>query len=351
VSVSVSVVIPCRNEVRAIEATVRALLAGKIQDIEVLVIDGMSEDGTREIMRRLEAEDPRVRMIDNPKRLTPFAFNLGVQHARGEHVQIVGSRNVLASDYIATLRQALAAHPEVACVGGDYQHVYDNPSGRWISLAMESRFGVGGSNYRVQTQDAFVDTVGIPLYRRSIFSQVGMFDETLTRNQDDEFNFRVRAKGYKIMYVHAAKATYLVRGSLTKACHQFSQYGYFKVFVSQKHRRLTTVRQLVPALFLFALVFLGSGALFSYGLSWTGVSSYGRELSFFFAICLVALILVYGSLGLYLAGSKLSMSERLRVLRACFTLHVGYGFGYLLGIWDFLVLRRMPRASFQSQTT
>src|SRR5688500_14144488 len=101
----------------------------------------------------------------------------------------------------------LKMRPEVACVGGDYQHVHDSEAGRYISLAMESKFGMGSGNYRTLTSNSLVDTVGVPMYRRSIFKEVGYFDEALTRNQDDEFNFRVSQRGYKIMYVHAAKVT------------------------------------------------------------------------------------------------------------------------------------------------
>src|SRR5262249_52799131 len=148
------------------------------------------------------------------------------------------------------LVQTLKEDPRVGCVGGHYKHVYDTPVSRFISLAMESKFGVGMGNYRTMKRDAEVDTVGIPLYRRKIFDEVGFFDERLTRNQDADFNFRVRQKGYKILYVNSAHATYLVRGSFQKAFRQFFQYGYFKVFVNQKHKAITTVRQVVPAAFV-----------------------------------------------------------------------------------------------------
>jgi GT2 family glycosyltransferase len=331
----VSVVIPCRNEVKSIRATVEALLKSEDVDVEVLVVDGMSEDGTREVIDALASQDPRVRRVDNPKRLTPYAFNLGVQNAQGEFVQIVGSRNVLAPDYISLLLRALDAHPDVACVGGDYQHVGDSPSGRYISLAMESKFGVGLGNYRTMQQDALVDTVGVPLYRREIFAKVGLFDENLTRNQDDDFNFRVREHGLKILYVHAAKTTYLVRGSLRKAFRQYSQYGYFKVFVNRKHQAVTTLRQLVPPAFvLFWVVGLPLAVV-----------------ALPVAVLLASVGALYVAMGLALSGKNLGLLERFNVLKACAVLHVGYGVGYLQGIWDFLIIQRAPRASFQQQTT
>lgn len=331
----VSVVIPCRNEVKAIEATVRALLNSNHPNVEVLVVDGMSEDGTRELVNQMATEDPRVRLIDNPHKLTPYAFNLGVLNARGEYVQIVGSRNVLEPDYIPTLIKALNENPGVACVGGRYRHVYDTDQAKAIAFAMESKFGVGAGNYRTMKEDTLVDTVGIPLYRKSLLIDAGLFDEDLTRNQDDEFNYRLRKKGHKILYVQAAKATYLVRGSLKKAFEQFFQYGYFKVFVNRKHSTVTTPRQLVPALFV---AFWPLAVLLGF-----------LEDDAWALIPLAAA--VYVLTGLWLAGKGLGLSERLRVVQACFVLHLGYGLGYWQGIFDFLICNKRPQLRFQQQTT
>jgi len=335
VSGLVSVVIPCRNERKAIAETVEAILASKYPAIEVIVVDGMSDDGTRDILAELSRKDSRVRMVDNVKQLTPFAFNLGVQNAAGEFVQIVGSRNVLAPDYISILVDTLNSRPDVACVGGDYQHVYDSSQGRWIACAMESKFGMGSGNYRTMSDNAFVDTVGVPMYRSAIFKDVGLFDERLTRNQDDEFNFRVTQKGYKILYVHAAKVTYLVRGSFKKAFWQFFQYGYFKVFVNKKHSAVTTTRQLVPALFVAFWILGIPFAWFAPG----------------FHTVLSTVALLYIILGLLMAGRGVGFFERPAVMLTCLVLHWGYGLGYWAGIWDFLVTKRAPRMTFQRQTT
>lgn len=330
----ISVVIPCRNEVKAIQKCVDAIYANDYPAIEVLVVDGISEDGTRELVRDLQSKYPTLRLVDNPHQLTPYAFNLGVTNAKGEYIQIVGSRNIMASDYLRRLKAVLDTRADIACVGGDYQHVYEDSKARYIALAMESKFGMGSSNYRTMRQDGPVDTVGVPMYRKGIFSEVGLFDNELTRNQDDEFNFRVRLSGYKIWYVHEAKVTYLVRASLQKAYHQFFQYGYFKVRVSQKHAQPTTLRQLVPAAFL---AFLVLNLLFTIVSLWAMLS-------------LIAVIFIYSILGLALAGKGLSFLERLRVLRVCLVLHLAYGSGFWRGIWDFLICRRKPQDRFQQQT-
>jgi GT2 family glycosyltransferase len=332
----VSVVIPCRNEVRHIEGCVEAILSSDYPNLEVWVVDGMSDDGTREVLAVLAQKHKNVFFVDNPKQLTPYAFNIGVRAAQGEFVQIVGSRNTMAQDYISKLVEVLKEKPEVVCAGGDFQHVFETEDGRWISCAMESWFGVGGSNYRVLQESGYVDTVGVPLIRNSVFSNVGYFDEDLTRNQDDDFSYRLTQKGYKIYYRHDAKVQYMVRGTLRKAFQQYFQYGYFKVFVNKKHKSLTTLRQLVP---FFFVLFIGLGLI---------LSGVWPVFSWFY----LGVLVLYAILSFAAAGEFTSRWwGRWHIQKAIFTLHVGYGLGYLRGFVDFLVLNRRPSLNLQKLTT
>lgn len=159
----VSVVIPCRNEKKYIRGCVEAILQSEYPRLEVIVVDGESDDGTVAEIDALAKQYSNVRRVNNPKRLTPYAFNLGVLNSEGEFVQIVGSRNVLDRHYISQLVRALQENPQMGCVGGDYQHTFDNDDSRYIAWAMESKFGVGGSNYRTMKQSCYVDTVGVPV--------------------------------------------------------------------------------------------------------------------------------------------------------------------------------------------
>jgi GT2 family glycosyltransferase len=332
----VSVVIPCRNEEKNIRGCVESILSSNYSNMEIVVVDGMSDDGTREILDQLSKEYSNVQYVDNPHQLTPYAFNIGCKAASGFYVQIVGSRNTLDPNYIPLLVKALEENPEIGCVGGDYQHVYDTNFSRYITYAMESKFGVGSSNYRTKKESAYVDTVGIPMYRKSIFDEVGYFDERLTRNQDDDFNFRVTQAGYKIYYVFEAKTQYYVRGSLNKLFKQFSQYGYFKVFVNKKHKTVTTLRQLVPVIFL---LFLTLGLLFS-------IIIPKFLLLYFLGIMLYFFVGMLSSLSF----TKKPVEVILTQLSA-FVMHIGYGWGYLKGIFDFLILGREPSTTMQKQTT
>ena len=333
----ITVVIPCRNEVKHIERTVKSVMSSVGIKLEVVVVDGMSNDGTREVLNSLNNRYPEnFKYIDNPEQLTPYAFNHGVKAARGDYVQISGARNLLEPDYLLKLALILDEKPEVAAVGGNYNHTYDSDQGRFISYAMESKFGMGPDNFRTKSTDGYVDTVGIPLFRVNVFDEVGLFDETLTRNQDDDFTYRLKQAGYKIYYCSTANTTYFVRDSFQKLSKQFQQYGYFKVFVNKKHSTFTTIRQLVPALFVS---FLAMGFMLS-------------------LISHVALFLYLFILGTYYVLGLLSANqftnnfkEICQVQLAYFIMHFSYGVGYLKGILDFMILNKSPSSSMQNQTT
>lgn len=332
----VSVAIPCRNEVASISACVESILASDYPELDITVVDGMSDDGTREVLQELSEKYPNVKMVDNPEQLTPYAFNYGVKNSDGFYLQIVGSRNNLAKDYISKLVEVLENDIEISCVGGDYQHSFETSTSKYIAWAMECKFGVGGDNYRIKKKSCYVDTVGVPMYRRSIFNEIGYFDERLTRNQDDDFNYRVIQAGHKIFYVADAKVKYLVRGTYKKLYKQMSQYGYFKIFVNKKHKTVTTLRQVVPALFLLFLIL---GPL---------ISLLFRP--FFMVYFFV--VFFYGALGfLSASGVTKQLNEIVKVQWAMFVMHVGYGHGYLKGILDFILLGKSPAGNMQKQTT
>jgi hypothetical protein len=188
---------------------------------------------------------------------------------------------------------------------------------------MSSAFGVGGSAFRtVRDKDMLVDTVAFPAYTRQAILEAGPYDEELVRNQDDEYNYRLRALGFKILLASDIHARYYSRGSLRALWRQYFQYGYWKVRVMQKHPRQMRMRQFAPPLFV-------------------ATAAGGAVLAPFFA---TVLWLWLGVLSLY-AALNLALSFRLasqkgwlymRWLPVVFvTLHIGYGLGFLVGLVKF----------------
>lgn len=325
-----SVIIPCRNEVNHIGFVIDSILKNTFKDVEIIIVDGLSDDGTREKLNEIIKNNPRIKIIDNILQITPVAFNLGIKNATGDFIFIVGARHILESNYIVTCIKILNDNPEIGCVGGKVNNTYENTTSLLISKALSSSFAVGAGNFRIKDQDGFVDTVGTPAYRRSIFDEIGYFDEELLRNQDDEFNYRVIKKGYKILFTAQTSIQYFVRANFKHLFKQYFQYGYWKVYVNKKHKTVTTLRQVVPLLFV---LFLFGGLILS-------IFHF-----IFFAIYLIGLM-SYGLACFYFASKQSTSSSDLgKIMRTFFTLHFSYGWGYLKGIIDFFILQKKIRKS------
>ncbi|HET9985613.1 MAG TPA: glycosyltransferase family 2 protein [Longimicrobiales bacterium] len=252
----VSVLVPCRNEAHYIERCLASILDGEYpaDRLEVLVVDGMSDDGTRELVARYAAAHPAVRLLDNPRRTTPVALNLGVRAARGDCIVLVGAHNEYPADFLSQ-SVAWLERSGADVVGGvcETRPGRDDVVGRAIAGAMTRPFGVGNSRFRIgAAAPCWVDTVPFGCYRRDVFERIGLFDEELVRNQDDELNLRLLRRGGRILLVPQIASRYYARATLEQVARMFYQYGLFKPLVAHKVGRVLTVRQVVPAVFVAA---------------------------------------------------------------------------------------------------
>lgn len=326
----ISVVIPCRNEALYIEECIQAIYSSKdITDVSlnVFVVDGMSDDGTREIVEKLTETFPTLKLVDNKKQLTPFAFNLGIYETACDYVQIVGARHIISDNYLSNCLLKLNENPAIWCVGGKIINEYLNDTGKIIAKAMSTSLGMGLGNFRTLQKSGFTDTVTSPMYPYWVFEKIGFFDEELIRNQDDDFNFRVTNAGGKIYYCNDISLKYYVRGNYKNLWKQFFQYGYWKVYVNKKHKAVTTLRQLVPPLFVFYLLYLPFSFLI--GTYWG-----------LFSLIPLFLYIVLAKIVAWKNAS--SFKEFINILKTFPILHISYGLGYLNGILDFLLLNKKP---------
>ncbi|MDC0599997.1 glycosyltransferase family 2 protein [Flavobacteriales bacterium] len=334
-----SVVIPCLNEADYIGPCLTALerQEGLPGEIQVLVVDGGSDDGTLEVLEEKMALNPAWRLLNNPARVTPVAMNLGIQAAASDVLIILGAHSEVASDFVRRNLEGLRSHPECGCVGGVVEQVHGDNKSRRIGLAMSSPFGVGNARFRTGGLAGHVDTVAFGAYRMSVLSEIGGVDESLVRNQDDELNYRLTESGWRIWFDSRIRSTYHARSSYRRLFKQYRQYGYWKVFVNQKHRTVTTWRQLVPAAFLFSLAVFGGLALIGEGLSpesvWAKLSQQ--------TTVLIAVSWLLGAIGAMVL-SAIRPKDMWGVFRGFAVLHLAYGWGYWQGIWRFIVLRQRP---------
>lgn len=328
-----SVVIPCRNERQHIETCVRSVLRQERPSggMEVIIADGLSDDGTREVLDCLAKEHPELHVVDNPHRVTPCAMNTGITQARGNYIAILGAHCHYASNYLRTCVELLDEHPEASCAGGPIVSVGKSLFGQAVAAAMSHPIGIGNAKHRYPDFEGYAEGAGFPVFRREVFETIGLYDETLVRNQDDELNYRLIKQGGKVFLSPRARSTYFVRESLGSLFRQYFGYGYWKVAVIKKHRMPASFRHLIPPVFVSGLLGLGMTTFF--------VPENWR-LVLLIVPCLYILIL-YG-VGLYQmshTGWKVSMLFPI----AAGAMHFAYALGFIWGVL------RGPKASAQAQ--
>ncbi len=338
----VSIVIPCRNEAAYID---RCLTSIETSDFpadrrEVLVVDGMSDDQTRDIVRRHAAADPAVRLIDNPARITPTALNAGIRAAKGEIVVRIDAHAIYPPEYLSKLVRWLGTSG-ADNVGGVCVTRPGNgsPKAQAIAFGLSHPFGVGNSRFRIGAREPrWVDTVPFGCYRREVFDRIGMFDEELVRNQDDELNARLIRRGGRILLVPEIVSEYFARCAIRMLWRMYYQYGYFKPLVARKVGRVMTVRQVVPALFVASIVA---------GLMLSGPVEALR-------LPFAAAIALYVATDLAIAGHAAGRyGGRCGFwLTVVFpVLHVAYGLGFIRGVMDFAVRHRAVTGEVRAMAT
>jgi len=335
---SVSVILPCRNEAAQIEECLTSILA---QDppsggFEVIVADGCSDDPTRQILDKMSLHESRLRVISNPGRFTSCGLNAALRVARGAVILRMDAHTIYAPDYI---KQCIAVLQETGAdnVGGPWVAKGVDYMGRAIAAAFGSYFASGGSGAHRVSYEGPVDTVYLGCWQKSTFDRFGVFDEELVRNQDDEHNLRIERAGGLVWQSPRIRSWYTPRNSLSSLFGQYFQYGYWKVRVIQKHRLLASFRHVIPAVFVIGLL---TGWLILPLLPWFGII-YKAALALYFVFSMVFSVQAAVRYGLCL----------LPVLPLIFFIyHTAYGAGFLLGIIDFVLMNRCARSSMRSLT-
>lgn len=251
----VSFVVATWQEAGFIGPCLERLLGQDVEaEVEVLVVDGGSTDGTRTVVEEVAARDARVRLLDNPARVTPSAFNIGIAASRGRFVSLIGAHSLPQFDYA---RRLVKAFDESGAwlVGGRAvsEPAVAGPVAAGIARAMASPLGVGGATFRLSDGAGWADT-GFPgAYRRELFDVIGRFDEELVRNQDDDLHLRARLAGHRLWYEPALATVYHPRATFRGLWRQYEQYGFWRAATLRKHRRLASPRQAGPGVLVAGL--------------------------------------------------------------------------------------------------
>lgn len=321
----VSIVIPCRNEEKFITQCLESIIANDYSKnrLEVLVVHGMSEDGTRVIVEEYAQRYPFIRLFDNPKKITPCALNIGIRYAKGEIIMRVDAHAKLEKDYISKCIKNMKEY-KADNVGGIWKIVpRDNTNvGKAIALSLSHPFGIGNAYYRFASNEArWVDTVPFFCYKKEIFNEIGLFNENLARGQDMEFNLRLKKAGYKTLLVPEIVSYYHARSDLQSFCSHNFINGLWAIlpFKFTNHMPVSW-RHLVPLAFVSSLITLAVLGLLIKPSFWL-------------------FIVILGIYGLGNLAASLQIAWQERELRYIFAmplvfgmLHIGYGLGSLWGV-------------------
>ena len=321
----VSIIIPCRNEGKFIGQCLDAIInQNYLKDkLEVLVIDGMSEDETRKIIKNYSEKFPFIKLLDNPKKFTNFAFNIGIKRAKGEVIMLIGAHASYERDYISK------------CVKYSKEYGADNIGGtvkiipktntliaKTIALSLSNPFGVGNAYYKsgYSGQPKWVDTVFGGCYRKEIFKKIGLFNENLVRSQDIEFNLRLKKAGGKILLVPDIIAYYYPKSNFKEFfVHNFKD-GIWAIYPLKFVKIPLCLRHYIPLIFVLGL--LGTGLL-----------------GIFFPIFFWLFLFIFGSYFLVANYFSVKISTKEKDIRFLFLMpvafacrHIGYGLGSIWGL-------------------
>nr|WP_200801433.1 glycosyltransferase family 2 protein [Clostridium grantii] len=315
---TVSVVIPCKNEKNYIQKCLDSFINQSYHKelYEILVCDGMSTDGTREIVKEYTKKHNNIKLLDNIGITAPKAMNIGIKNSNSDIVVIFGAHAEAHFDFIKNNVEKLMKD-NVHCSGGPIETVSDSNIGKAISLSTSSPFGVGNALFRYSKEEKFVDTVAFGAYKREVFHKIGYFNEELTRAQDFEFNFRLTQNKLNILLSPDIKSKYYSRSSLKNLWNQYYQYGFWKPKIIKEYKKIASIRHIIPTLFVFYNILSLIGSIFS------GIFFY-QWLAFMSLYFILDAIVSF----------KLSKKEINLFPLCCIVfpiLHVSYGVGFIVG--------------------
>ncbi len=320
----VSVVIPVRNESRYIAKCLESVSNQDFSKtkMELILVDGCSEDDTVAQIQEFAKVNPWVRVLSNPYKTVQYALNIGMQDARGTYLVRMDAHSEYASDYITACVQALE-NTDAVNVGGPMIAKGKNLKQKVIAAAYHSSFALGGGRFHRPNFEGYADTVFLGAFRKADMEEMGYYDEQLPRSEDDDLNFRFSEQGKKIYITPKIRSVYYPRDSFLALFAQYFEYGMWKVAVIKKHRRPARITHLVPAAFVAFLLLGAISACF----------------------CLYAAIAYFGILAIYLLmdfivsfGSLLAKGfvQKLLLCYVHIILHISYGIGFWVGIFRFM---------------
>jgi len=308
----VTLICPTLNEEGYIENVLRFFVNSSPVDKELYIIDGGSQDKTKEIVKKWQSTNNKIFLFENSDKYVPFALNIGINHSSGDPIIRLDAHTEYSDDYILKILE-IFNRTNADIVGGPMNPVGKSSFQNAVSFATMSKFGIGGSKIHDIHYDGYTDHVYLGAWRRNIFNEIGYFDTLLIRNQDDEFDYRAKSKGKKIFQSHEIKSFYYPRSNILLLIKQYYQYGLFKPLVLRNVPSEMKIRHIIPALFglYFLMLFI---PLF-------------KSLIFFVPLIMYLVTNLFFS---FINSEKLPIKLILPIIFS--VIHLSYGYGFILGL-------------------
>ena len=319
-----SVVIPVYNEEKYIEKCILSILNQDFDKnkIEVIFIDGNSEDKTKDIILSYRKKFPFIYLLDNPKRKIQFGSNIGIRASNGKYIIRMDAHSEYATDYISKNIEYLEK-TGADNVGGPMIAKGKTPVQKVIAAAYHSKFALGGGKFHDENYEGYADTVYLGAFKRETLFALNLYDENIQCTDDDDLNYRIIENSGKIYISPKIKSVYYPRSNYKDLFKQYFNYGLWKVAVIKKHKKPARISHLVPISFVLFLVIGFILSIFS-------------KPSFYLFIFVLSLYVV---LDIYFSFSNKythTFKDKLRLVLIHFILHISYGIGFLTGIFKFL---------------
>lgn len=317
--ITVSVIMPIYNEEKYIENCIVSLLKQNYpqKQMEWIFVDGCSKDETRKIVESYMEKYPSlIKLYNNPNKTVPYAMNIGIKCALGKYIIRLDAHSEYSDDYISKCVYYLDT-TDADNVGGVADTKSKGFVGSAIALMLSSKFGVGNSQFRTNGKSGYVDTVPFGAFRREVFDKYGMYDERLTRNQDNEMNYRIRKNGGKIYMAEDIRLSYYCRDSISGIANMAIKNGKWNVITMRLCPGAMSTRHFIPFVFLISLMIMPVLSIFSS----------------IFGLLFMMEIGLYLFLNLIFSIRAANAIKYIPILMILFPIfHVSYGFGSLSGL-------------------
>ncbi len=307
----ITVICPVYNEEENIENVLKFFINSKPQEKELIIVDGGSTDRTVNIVSEWTNKFPNIKLLHNENKYVPFALNLAIRNSSGNPIVRLDAHTDYEPDYFLKILETFQK-TNADIVGGPMVKRGITTFQKAVAYVTSSTFGIGDSKIHKSDYDGESDHVYLGAWKRSLFDDIGYFDDRLIRNQDDEFHYRAKSLGKKIYLSSSIRSYYYPRKNIRALFKQYFQYGLYKPIVLGKISSEIKLRHLIPALFTIYLITL----------------PFLLNINLFFLLPL----LIYFVINLiFTLRSNGVFIERVLVFILFPVIHFAYGFGSILG--------------------